>query len=127
MVIWVRPSRWKKKVIVDFEAHLNAVERSLSAPQRDEQDTRSVRLTRTFATSLEYLWDAVTNAERIPRWFVLISGDLKLDGRYQFEANTGGQITQCEPPSYLSVTWKFGDDVSWVDVRFEVVLVHWTV
>src|SRR5882724_8555264 len=28
-------------------------------------------------------WDAMTNAERIPRWFLPISADLRLSGRYQ--------------------------------------------
>ena len=29
------------------------------------------------------LWEALTSAERIPRWFAPVSGDLRLGGRFQ--------------------------------------------
>jgi uncharacterized protein YndB with AHSA1/START domain len=63
------------------------------------------------------LWDAVTNPERLPRWFLPVSGDLRLGGRYQFEGNAGGEITSCEAPRYVAATWEFGGGVSWVSVR----------
>ena len=46
-----------------------------------------------------------------------ISGDLKLGGRYQLEGNAGGTITRCDPPTHLALTWEYGGQVSWVDVR----------
>jgi peptidoglycan hydrolase CwlO-like protein len=36
---------------------------------------------RSYDAEIEELWDAVTNAERIPRWFAPITGELKLGGR----------------------------------------------
>ncbi len=102
---------------LDFRTHLEASKRTVSTVERDGRDARSVTLSRSFATAVDDLWDALTNAERFPRWFMPISGDLKLGGRYQFEGNAGGLITACEPPSYFKVTWEFGGDVSWVDVR----------
>ncbi len=63
------------------------------------------------------MWDALTDADRIPRWFLPISGDLRLGGRYQLEGNAGGTITTCEPPEHLAVTWEFGGGTTWVDVR----------
>ena len=68
---------------------------------------------------IEDLWDVLTNAERIPRWFLPISGELELGGRYQLEGNAGGVITACEPPLHFTVTWEFGRDVSWAEVRLE--------
>ena len=59
----------------------------------------------------------MTSGERIPRWFLPISGDLQPGGRYQLEGNAGGTITACEPPSHFALTWEFGGDVSWVEVR----------
>ena len=102
---------------LNVDSHLAAVERSVSSHERDGQPARAVTLARTYATTLEDLWDAVTSAERIARWFLPISGDLELGGRYQFEGNAGGTITHCERPSFLGLTWEFGDDVSWVEVR----------
>ena len=66
---------------------------------------------------LKNLWDAVTNSERIPRWFTGISGELDLGGRYQLEGNAGGAITACEALSHYELTWEFAGDVSWVEVR----------
>ncbi len=100
----------------DVQDHLGAVARSVSALERDGQPARGVTLSRSFDTAVEDLWDAVTSAERIPRWFLPVSGDLRLGGRYQLEGNAGGTITACEPPSHFALTWEFGG-VSWVEVR----------
>ena len=100
----------------DVEGHLGAVERSVSALEREGQPARAVTLSRSFATTVEDLWDAVTSGERIPRWFAPVSGDLELGGRYQLEGNAGGTITACEPPSHFALTWEFAG-VSWVEVR----------
>ena len=59
----------------------------------------------------------VTNGERIPRWFLPVSGELEPGGRYQLEGNAGGVITACEPLSDFAVTWEFGREVSWVEVH----------
>ena len=51
------------------------------------------------------MWDALTNPERIGRWFLPISGDYRIGGRFQFEGNAGGEIVACERPNRLLVTW----------------------
>ena len=102
---------------LNVESHLGAVERTVSSLERDGRPARAVTLARSYATTVENLWDAVTRAERIARWFLPVSGDLVLGGRYQFEGNAGGTITKCERPSFLALTWEFGDDVSWVEAR----------
>ena len=60
------------------------------------------------------MWDACTNPERIPRWFLPISGDLHLGGRFQLEGNAGGEVKECDPPRRLAVTWEYGGDVSFL-------------
>ena len=100
----------------DFEYHLEAVERSVSSLERDGRPARAVTLSRGYATSVEDLWDAVTNPGRIPRWFLPVSGELEPGGRYQLEGNASGEITACVRPSHFALTWEFGGDTSWVEV-----------
>lgn len=103
----------------DVEHHLDAMKRSVSWLDRDGLPAGGVSLSRCYETSLADLWDAVTSGERIPRWFAPVSGDLRLGGRYQVEGNAGGEITACERHSHYVLTWEFGGDVSWVEVRVE--------
>jgi uncharacterized protein YndB with AHSA1/START domain len=73
--------------------------------------------TRTYDTTVEDLWEAITTAQRLSRWFLPVEGDLRLGGRYQLQGNAGGTITRCEPPGALDVTWEFAGATSWVQVR----------
>jgi len=72
---------------------------------------------RTYDTTVDDLWDAITTPERLARWFMPVEGELKLGGRYQLKGNAGGAITRCERPNALDVTWEFGGGTSWVSVR----------
>lgn len=72
---------------------------------------------RSYDTTVDDLWDAITTPERLARWFVPVEGDLKLGGRYQLKGNAGGTITRCERPNALDVTWEFMGGTSWVNVR----------
>lgn len=101
----------------DFNTYLGAVTRTVTDLERDGQPARNVTLARSYSTTTGDLWDAVTNPERLPRWFLPVSGDLKPGGRYQFEGNAGGTITDCVRPEFLAATWEFGPGVSWVEVR----------
>jgi uncharacterized protein YndB with AHSA1/START domain len=72
----------------------------------------------SYDTTIDDCWDAITNPERILRWMcATVSGDLRLGGRYQLEGNASGQITACDPPRILDLTWEYGGQVSWVEVR----------
>ncbi|MCY3817902.1 MAG: SRPBCC family protein [Gammaproteobacteria bacterium] len=101
----------------DVDDHLRAAKRCASSLERDGNLAHAVTLVRSYSTTIEDLWDAVTNAERLPRWFLPISGDLEPGGRYELEGNASGVITGCEPPTHLAITWEFGGDVSWLDIR----------
>ena len=102
----------------DVEGNLGAVERSVSSLERNGQPVRAVTLSRGYATTVEDLWDAITDGERLARWFLPVSGELELGGRYQLEGNAGGVITACERRSHLAITWEFGGDLSWVEMEF---------
>ena len=91
--------------------------REVADREVDGQAAKAVIASRTYDTDIADLWDALTNAERIPRWFSPVSGELKLGGRYQIQGNAGGLIKRCEPPRALDITWEFGGGMSWVALR----------
>jgi uncharacterized protein YndB with AHSA1/START domain len=79
--------------------------------------SRGVIASRVFQTDARELWDALTRAERIPRWFLPIEGELRQGGRYQLKGNAGGTILRCDAPRALDITWEFGGGKSWVNLR----------
>jgi uncharacterized protein YndB with AHSA1/START domain len=112
--------------MIDIIQHIEAVERSVSDGQLAAGAGRTVRLEREYDAPIEDVWNALTDPERIGRWFLPISGDYRLGGRYQFEGNAGGEIVACERPDRLKVTWVYGEvkspaDVSEVEVRLSPV------
>lgn len=101
----------------EFGDYLDMVSRSVSDVTQDGKPARRVTLERDFDTPPTDLWEAVTDPERLQRWFLPVSGNLKPGGRYQLEGNAGGMIMECDPPRFLSVTWEFGGGLSWLEVR----------
>jgi uncharacterized protein YndB with AHSA1/START domain len=102
---------------MDLIGAAGLMRREVVSTTHDGKPARMVVAERTYNAATEDVWDALTNAERIPRWFLPVSGDLRLGGHYQLEGNAGGTITACEPPRQLAVTWEFGGEVTWVEVR----------
>jgi uncharacterized protein YndB with AHSA1/START domain len=101
---------------MDVLRYLGAVTREVQKRDHAGRPARAIVATCTYDTTVDDVWDAITNPERIPRWFLPISGDLRFKGRYQLLGNAGGEIMACEPPRNLAVTWEFGGQISWVHV-----------
>jgi len=97
---------------MDVSAQLGAVDRGIATQEVDGVLSYVQTLTQTYPSPIDEVWDAVTTAERIPRWFLPVSGELRLGGHYQLEGNAGGEIRSCDPPSAgsagYSVTWGTG-------------------
>jgi uncharacterized protein YndB with AHSA1/START domain len=108
--------------MIDIVREIEAVQREVAEGQIAAGEGRTVRLLRTYDAPIDDVWDAVTNPERISRWFLPISGDFRVGGRYQLEGNAGGAIVACERPNRLRVTWVYAQtgspaDVSELEVR----------
>ncbi len=107
--------------MVDVPAQLAAVTRAYRTEERDGRPSHIQSLEQDYPSPIEDVWEAVTSSDRIARWFLPISGELRLGGRYQLEGNAGGEILACEPPAdgaaEYSATWEFGGGVSWITVR----------
>jgi uncharacterized protein YndB with AHSA1/START domain len=92
------------------------VAREIRSGSRDGAPTKIVVARRTYPTEQTDLWDALTNPDRIPRWFLPVSGDLQVGGNYQIEGNASGLVEGCKEPESFAVTWEFGGMVSWLGV-----------
>jgi uncharacterized protein YndB with AHSA1/START domain len=103
--------------MINVTEQIGDVSRSVGTRRQDGTPARTVTVSQTFGTDFADLWDACTSPERIPRWFLPISGDLRLGGRYQLKGNAGGVIEECDPPHRFFATWEFGGVVTWIDVR----------
>lgn len=73
-------------------------------------------LSQTYPTDVDDLWAAVTSAERLPRWFAPVSGELELGGRFQVEGNAGGTVLECDAPHRFLISWEIMGGVSQVEV-----------
>lgn len=103
--------------MIELTEHVNTVRRKVGTRIIEPGEARTVTVSRTYDGTVDDLWDACTNPERLPRWFLPVSGDLRLHGRYQLENNAGGTIEACDPPHGFAATWEFAGLVSWIEVR----------
>ncbi len=101
---------------IDPMATVGLVTREVRSGSRSGVPTKIAIARRTYPTDQTDLWDALTNADRLPRWFLPVSGDLQVGGRYQLEGNAGGVVEGCKEPESFAVTWEFGEMVSWLEV-----------
>ena len=102
--------------LTDALDQIGAVRRGLTSLEHDGRPARALTAEQTYDAPADDVWDALTNPERLPRWFMPIEGDLRVGGRYQLVGNAGGTIERCDAPRSLAVTWEYGDQVSWVEV-----------
>ena len=103
--------------MIDVKHQINEIRREVGTKVLEAGEARAVTISQVYEGSLDDVWDACTNPERIPRWFLPVSGDVRLGGRYQLEGNAGGTIERCDPPNSFAATWEFGGETSWIEVR----------
>jgi uncharacterized protein YndB with AHSA1/START domain len=101
--------------MIDIANQLDAIGRIVERQEREGGEVVSVQLTRGYHAAVEDVWSALTDPDRIRRWFYPISGDLRPGGSFQLEGNAGGDIVECDPPHRLKVT--FGGPTSLVELR----------
>ena len=103
--------------MIDVDHQISTVERRVGSRVLPAGEARTVVIARTYDAPVDDVWDACTNPERIPRWFLPVEGDLKVGGHYQLEGNAGGTVERCDPPHGFDATWEFGGEISWIEVR----------
>jgi uncharacterized protein YndB with AHSA1/START domain len=104
-------------IVINASEQINAVRRVVGGRTLAAGEARVATVSQTYNAGIDDVWDACTNPERLPRWFLPISGDLRVGGHYQLQGNAGGTVERCEAPNSFGATWEYGGDVSWIEVR----------
>ena len=101
--------------MIDITSQIDAIGREVSRRQGVDGEEIAVLIRRIYDAPSVDVWDALTDPERVRRWFYPLTGDLRAGGTFQLEGNAGGDIVRCEPPRLLRVT--FGGPTSLVELR----------
>lgn len=92
-----------------------------------------VRIEDRYDTDIDDLWSAITQPERLARWFGRVDGELHEGGNFRVQiADAGervGRVEVCEPPRRVAVTsretdesYRRGQGVPPFDATWEVAL-----
>ena len=84
--------------MTDVTHRISAVARTVGTRTLEAGEARVVTVARSYPDPVEDVWDACTTPERITRWLMPISGELRLGGRYQLQGNAGGVVERGDPP-----------------------------
>jgi uncharacterized protein YndB with AHSA1/START domain len=101
--------------MIDIPSQLAAIYREVGERPIEGGEAVGVLLRRSYPAEIEDVWNAVTDPERMKRWFLPVTGDLRVGGSFQLVGNASGEILGCEPPRLLRVT--FGGPTSVVELR----------
>ncbi len=68
-----------------------------------------VRIEDRYDTPVDDLWEALTDPDRLARWYGQVGGDLRVGGEFRTyvaadDIESIGRIEECEPPHRLLVT-----------------------
>ena len=96
-------------------SQLGTTTRTIENLEYDGKPAKAIVASRLYPTDPADLWEALTTAGRIARWFGQVDGDLRQGGRYRIKDNASGTITECVEPRRIALTWEFADTVSWVE------------
>jgi uncharacterized protein YndB with AHSA1/START domain len=71
-----------------------------------------VRIEDRYATDINDLWSAITEPDRLARWWGKVDGDLRVGGDFHLVVawEGTGRVDACEPPHRLQVTVRESDE-----------------
>lgn len=101
--------------IAGQEASLTTVERSMGNREIPAGSARTAVLKRRYDAPIKEVWDAITTPDRVNRFFLPLTGDLRLGGSFELQGNAGGEILACEAPHLLRLEWAPLDERGYSD------------
>ncbi|MFD2078079.1 Uncharacterized conserved protein YndB, AHSA1/START domain [Actinopolymorpha cephalotaxi] len=76
-------------------------------------DGARLEVVRTFPLPSGEVWSAVTEPERLGRWFAEVTGDLRVGGTWTATFDQGaasGVVAECRPESRIVTSWRWHHD-----------------
>jgi len=82
---------------------------------RSADDAGVVRIEDRYDTDIDDLWEALTDPERLRRWYAEVEGDLRPGGELRTyiaaaDIESTGRVEACEPPRRLLLTTRETDE-----------------
>jgi uncharacterized protein YndB with AHSA1/START domain len=101
---------------------VDETERELGRRTIGAGDAHSAIMRRVYPAPVDEVWSAITDPNRITRYFLPVSGDLREGGSFSIEMNADGEILRCDPPHLLRLTWSYeGSIPDEVEIRLSEV------
>jgi uncharacterized protein YndB with AHSA1/START domain len=101
---------------------VDLTEREIGQRKIGAGDAHSAIMRRVYPAPIDEVWSAITEPDRINRFFLPVSGDLREGGTFALEMNAEGEILKCEAPHLLRLSWSFEGSVpDEVEVRLTTV------
>jgi uncharacterized protein YndB with AHSA1/START domain len=101
--------------MIDVQSQIDAIERDVARRQGRAGEEVAVLISRTYDSAITDVWEALTDPDRVKRWFMPLSSDLRPGGTFQLEGNASGEILECEAPNRIRAT--FGGPTSILELR----------
>ena len=82
---------------------------------KKQADGYQVTLERTFNHDIKAVWDAITNPEKMRKWFTDVNMDFKEGGKITFifqdeaQSKSYGKILTIQPPNLFEFLWESED------------------
>ncbi len=93
----------------DIINEINRVHRQIGSRSIPAGEARTLLLRRSYDAPIKKVWSALTDASRISRWFLRVTGDLRPGSNFRLDGNISGEILRCEPARLLKITWVLGE------------------
>lgn len=90
---------------------LDETERELGRRTIAAGEAHSAIMRRVYAAPIQEVWSALTEPDRVNRYFLPVSGDLREGGTFAIEMNADGEILKCEAPHLLRLSWSYAGAV----------------
>ncbi len=101
--------------IANQDSSLEAIQRSMGHRDITAGPARTAVLRRRYDAPIDRVWHAITTPDRVDRFFLPLSGDLRAGGSFALQGQASGEILACEAPHLLRLQWTPPGDRSYSD------------